>query len=78
LFVNLPGFGDTIRLTEHNTLMAPMALARPPNAKTPLDLFGKYPAVRTFLASVNYFYTVCSLLLVYFVQLLVYSSQFFN
>jgi len=48
IFVDLPGFGDTIRLTDKNTLLVPIAATRVPI----LELTGKYPIIRHLLGYV--------------------------
>jgi sugar lactone lactonase YvrE len=49
VFVNLPGFGDTLRSTDKGTLMVPIAIARNSWHSNILDLTGKYPFIRQFL-----------------------------
>lgn len=49
VFVNLPGHGDTIRLTDKNTLLVPFCLARH-NKYGLHDLLGEYPALRSFIS----------------------------
>jgi hypothetical protein len=58
VFANLPGFSDTIRLTEHGTLLVPFALVRYSKLFSLLDLTGKYPFIRKLIGYVNrlYFY----------------------
>ena len=53
LFVNLPGFGDTIRLTDRQTLLAPLAIPRLSILTSILDLAGKFPSLRNFIGSVR-------------------------
>jgi len=57
VFVDLPGFGDTIRLTEHNTLLAPTVAVRCGKMPSLLDLFGKYPLIRTIFGFVIFNFT---------------------
>ena len=52
MFVNLPGHGDTIRLTDKNTLLVPFCLARH-NKYGLHDLLGEYPALRSFISIVS-------------------------
>ena len=49
---NMPGFGDTIRLTQHNTLLVPFAATRHSRFESVLDLLGEWPLVRSVLSSV--------------------------
>ena len=51
VFVNLPGFGDTIRLTEKNTLLAPIVIPRVSQYSSILDLLGKRPFLRNLLGN---------------------------
>lgn len=60
VFAVIPGFGDTIRLTEHNTLLVPLAAVRGAGLASLLDLLGQWPKVRDFIGTVrmiflNYF-----------------------
>ena len=48
IFLDLPGFGDTIRLTEMKTLLVPIAATRVPI----LEFTGKYPIIRHLLGYV--------------------------
>jgi hypothetical protein len=52
-FVILPGQGDNIRLTDRNTLLAPMALPRTNILLSPLDVLGKWPSVRNLFYKVH-------------------------
>jgi len=52
VFIELPGFGDTIRLTDKKTLMVPLAATRASKFTSLLDLTGKYPFIRHFLGYV--------------------------
>jgi hypothetical protein len=54
VFVELPGLGDTIRMTEHSTLLVPFPLARSQERPIIFDLVGQYPLIRSFLCSVSY------------------------
>jgi hypothetical protein len=54
VFIELPGFGDTIRLTDKKTLMVPLAAARASKFTSLLDLTGKYPFIRHLLGYVKY------------------------
>lgn len=56
MFAILPGFSDTIRLTDHNTLLVPFALVRYSKLFSLLDLLGKYPFIRKLIGVVNKFY----------------------
>lgn len=49
---NMPGFGDTIRLTDHNTLLVPFAATRHDKFKSLLDMFGEWPYLRSLMSSV--------------------------
>lgn len=51
LFAHIPGFGDTIRLTEKNTLLVPFAAVRP----NVLDYLAEWPFIRNMLANVFFF-----------------------
>jgi hypothetical protein len=53
VFIELPGFGDTIRLTDKQTLMVPLAGARASKFTSMLDLTGKVPFIRHLLGYVN-------------------------
>jgi hypothetical protein len=53
VFAYLPGFSDTIRLTDHNTLLVPFALVRYSKLFSLLDLLGKYPFIRKLIGVVN-------------------------
>jgi hypothetical protein len=44
----LPGFSDNIRLTKHNTLLVPFAIARDKNSL--LEVLGRLPLIRNFLS----------------------------
>ena len=50
---NMPGFGDTIRLTDRNTLLVPFASARNALLASLLDLLGEYPFVRSLITAVG-------------------------
>lgn len=52
IFAELPGFGDTIRLTEHNTLLVPFGISRNEKMKSINDYLGEYPLMRSLLFSV--------------------------
>ncbi len=52
IWADLPGFGDTIRLSDHGTLFVPFALAMPPGTPSLLGMLGEYPLVRSLLAAV--------------------------
>ena len=70
IFAELPGFGDTIRLSDHGTLFVPFALARNPAQPTFLDLFGEYPLVRSLITAVNIiYYYIYFVILIYTVAL---------
>ena len=58
VFVDLPGFGDTIRLSERETLMVPIVSARHSIFASPMDIFGKYPLVRTLMGLVGFMNTI--------------------
>lgn len=49
LFANIPGFGDTIRLTEKNTLLVPFASVRP---SIILDYLAEWPSIRNMILNV--------------------------
>lgn len=49
---NLPGFSDTIRLTDKNTLLLPFAAVRNSREASLLDMLSEYPFVRLIISSV--------------------------
>ena len=51
VLANLPGFPDNIRISEHNTLLVALVLARNPKPyrESILDLLGEYPLIRTII-----------------------------
>ena len=49
----MPGFGDTIRLTDHNTLLVPFASARNAIHSSVLDMIGEYPFIRWLVTAVS-------------------------
>ena len=53
LFADLPGFSDNIRLTDQNTLLVPFAVVRNNIFGSFLDLFGRYPFIRTLISYVS-------------------------
>ena len=53
VFADLPGYSDTIRMTDHETLLVPMALTRYMKYGSVLDITGRYPLIRTFLGFVS-------------------------
>ena len=54
IFADLPGHSDNIRLTPNrDSYLVPMPLARTSTGL--LDLFGRYPLVRTFFGYVSFF-----------------------
>lgn len=53
LFANLPGCGDTLRLTSKQTILSPFAIVRDSKYALILDLFGSYPVIRNFLGTVK-------------------------
>lgn len=53
IFAELPGYGDTIRLSDHGTLFVPFCSTRDPKEPSILDLFGEYPLVRSLLSMVK-------------------------
>jgi hypothetical protein len=53
VFVELPGFGDTIRLSDKQTLMVPIAAARASKFTSLLDLTGNFPFIRHLFGYVN-------------------------
>lgn len=52
VFANLPGLGDTIRLTSNNTILAPISMIRQLGKLSIFDLFSQYPTIRNILGSV--------------------------
>jgi hypothetical protein len=50
---NMPGFGDTIRLTDHDTLLVPFASARNALHSSALDMIGEYPFIRSLVTAVS-------------------------
>jgi len=55
VFAELPGLGDTIRMTDNETLLVPIAAARRSKYLSVADLFSNYPMVRNFLGKVKIF-----------------------
>ena len=53
MFIELPGFGDTIRLSDKQTLMVPIAATRASKFTSLLDLTGKFPFIRHLFGYVN-------------------------
>jgi hypothetical protein len=53
VFTDLPGFGDTIRMTELQTLLVPFGIARYSYFHSMLDLLGKIPFVRNLILNVK-------------------------
>lgn len=49
----MPGFGDTIRLTDHNTLLVPFATARNALHSSVIDMIGEYPFIRSLITAVS-------------------------
>jgi hypothetical protein len=49
----MPGFGDTIRLTDHNTLLVPFVIARNALHSSVIDMFGEYPFIRSLITAVS-------------------------
>ena len=49
VFAELPGHGDTIRLTKHDTLLVPIAAMRNPK----LELINAYPTLKSLICSVS-------------------------
>ena len=56
VWTTLPGFGDTIRMTDHQTILAPLAIARYGKIPSPLDLLGDKPTLRTIFGTVTYIF----------------------
>ena len=50
IFVDLPGYGDNIRLTERQTYLIAIPSIR--HKSSILDMFGTYPLIRTFFGYV--------------------------
>ena len=55
IFAELPGLGDTIRMTDNETLLVPIAAVRRSKYLSVADLFNNYPMARNFLGKVNVF-----------------------
>lgn len=53
VFANLPGFSDSIRMTDKQTLLVPFGVSRHPIYYSLLDLLGKWPSFRNFVAWVR-------------------------
>lgn len=49
----MPGFSDTIRLTDKNTLFVPFVVARHSKRASILDVLGEYPNIRALLTWVT-------------------------
>ncbi|CAF0907810.1 unnamed protein product [Brachionus calyciflorus] len=62
VFAITPGFGDTIRLTERNTLLVPIGVSRINKLFSVLDLLGKYPTIRNIIVKVLDFGYVLSVI----------------
>lgn len=52
IFADIPGLGDTIRFSDHDTLLVPIAVLRRSKYTSVMDLLGKYPKIRSFLFSI--------------------------
>jgi len=50
VFADLPGYGDTILLSDKGTLLVPFVAVR--NGKSVLELLGQYPLIRTIFGSI--------------------------
>lgn len=50
--VNLPGFPDNIRISNHNTLFVGFAASRHPSKPVLLELLGEYPLIRNILGAI--------------------------
>lgn len=50
--MNLPGFGDTLRATDKNTILVPIPVARISRFSSILDLLGEYPRLRSIVGNV--------------------------
>lgn len=57
VFLNLPGFPDNVRLSDRNTLLVALVIARKDDflRKSVLDLLGEYPFIRTVIGRVRVF-----------------------
>lgn len=58
IFANLPGFSDTIRMTDRQTLLVPFAVVRCSIFYSFLDLLGKLPLVRNMILSVCFLFFI--------------------
>jgi len=52
VFIEMPGLGDTIRMTEYETLLVPIAAARRLKYLSITDLLSEYSMLRNFLGTV--------------------------
>jgi len=52
VFIEMPGLGDTIRMTEYETLLFPIAAARRSKYLSITDLLSEYSMLRNFLGTV--------------------------
>lgn len=52
IFAELPGLGDTIRMSDHETLLVPFPLPRMREKPIIFDLVGEYPLIRSLLCSI--------------------------
>jgi len=50
-FANIPGLGDTIRLTDQKTLLVPIAMTRRGKYSFLPDVMGRFPSIRSFIGS---------------------------
>jgi adipocyte plasma membrane-associated protein len=56
VFADIPGAGDTIRLSSKNTLLVPFVSVRNPNTLSLMDTLSTHPWIRTALFMVNFNY----------------------
>ena len=54
VFFEMPGLGDTIRMTEDETLLVPIAVARRSKYLSIADLLSDYPMIKNFLGKVKF------------------------
>ena len=48
----MPGFSDTLRLTDNNTILVPYVVPRYGQTPAILDVLGEYPELRTMFGTV--------------------------
>ena len=71
VLVNLPGFPDNIRISDHKTLFVGFAATRHPSKPVLLDLLGEYPLIRNM-------FTVCIILIFEIILLYAYIINYFK